>query len=907
MRRLLLGLAAAASGAAGLGLEAVLLSSAGLALGYGRSSAVGLSLWVCAWAVGAWLAGRTTHARRAQWLALGLADLGAAVVATRVLLTDAATAGSELAALGFATFAIALPAVLQGFFLPWIARAVHPESGGAREVGWLFGANLLGAVAGARVIGHNLVGAVGRPGAALAAGTLALAAALLVLAVSPPIPRDVDFERGPAPPPRRAIGLPVAALLAGLGTAWAIGLQWVGLRLGVLWLGGMQSALSDVLAAGLVGLALGAWLLPPLLPRDARGVVGLVALALLGTRWPFHAAPLLRSLDEEGRHALVALVLVAPSVAPLGAWIPCLHRALGARLESGRRLGDLLLHEAWGAALGAPALYWWVVPTVGLGGALGVLSALGALAALLLTGSAPRAAWATSALALAACAWAFRSPPPALASPRLANPAFTLLAFEEDAEFAVTVVDDGLLGERTLLTDSFRATGTGDDYLYMRVLGHLPLLLHPAPRRVAVLAFGTGTTAGAVALHPEVERIDVLELSRAVCRQAPFFESVNRGVFAEGLPGLEREDDGANRVVLRVGDGRRTLARAREPFDVIAMEPLLPDSPFAVYLYTAEFYARARAALAPGGLLCQWIPPHALEPATFDAVVAAFSGEFEWTGVFLVGSQVILVGAASCPELSPRRFPDEHADPQLREALTSLGLAQPSGVHARFVTDGAHWPRAERPLTDGDPWIAYRERRRGAVLLGDLPHNLGRLRRLEQPPPAAWSALVGADGARRLDEVRALHHARERWEGERARLAGAPWEPDPGLAGALLPGPSDDPEVLAFQRRVRFEEARSAGVIELQTGRDGDALRDLVAAASLRPERADVHLLVAVAAARLGEGRVSRAALRRALEACPRLLETRQGRLALALGLDPDASALPAGAGEGAQNPSAVK
>ena len=166
----------------------------------------------------------------------------------------------------------------------------------------------------------------------------------------------------------------------------------------------------------------------------------------------------------------------------------------------------------------------------------------------------------------------FLEPEPALASPALDRPDFEILAFTEDAEFAVSVVRDSLRGERTLLTDEFRATAIGDEYLYMRVLGHLPVLFHPDPRRVGVLALGTGTTVGSVSLHPDVERIDVLEISRAVVEFAPYFEEVHLGALDEGLPGLLELEEG-ERVGLYLGDGRRTLARLPEgSLDVLTME-----------------------------------------------------------------------------------------------------------------------------------------------------------------------------------------------------------------------------------------------------------------------------------------------------------------------------------------------
>ena len=68
-------------------------------------------------------------------------------------------------------------------------------------------------------------------------------------------------------------------------------------------------------------------------------------------------------------------------------------------------------------------------------------------------------------------------------------------------------------------------------------------------------------------------------------------------------------------------------------------------------------------------------------------------------------------------------------------------------------------------------------------------------------------------------------------------------------------------------------------------GQTSAALGDLVRAAELRGERADVHLYLGTALALSGVQDGARAALRRARELCPRLDETPPGRRAFELGL----------------------
>jgi len=841
VRRALALLAALLAGAAGLGLEILLLECAGLALGQGRAAAWGLALFVAGWALGAFTAGRWRGRPAFALGALGLVLVLLAPLSVGLVLHSALFA-SQLQADLLASAAIAAAAFAQGCFLPLLLR-------GRDSAAALIAANLAGSLAGAWIFGVRHLESE-RAVAAQCAGLLALLAGMAgVLA----------HKRAAAAPPARGPVAWRAGIAIALATLWALALQYVGLRLCVLWIGGMQFALGAALAATVAGLALGAALLPPLLPRGERGVLALLALALVAGAWPCLAHLALARIDPSGDpHGLArASVLLVPALFPLGAFPAVLHRTLVG--DGGERLGALYLHEAWGALLGLPLLHAFVLPRWGLEGLLAIAAPVGIFVACAYARASKTIAAACIAFSLGAGAFVLVQGPPALASPPLTQTALTLRSFREDRDFAVSVVDDGMLGERTLLTDGFRAAGTGRDYLYMQVLGHLPLLLHPHPERVAVLALGTGTTLGAVAEHAEVREIEVLEISPAVVAAAPFFEEKNHRALLDP------------RLSVLLGDGRRALASRPARYDVITMEPLLPDSPFGVYLYTQEFYEIARRALRPGGLVCQWVPPHALEPRTFVAVVEAFQRSFPWNSVWVFGTQVILLGGESEPALDRTRWTAP------LPGLAALGLDSPAGLVARWICGprpaGELWP--DQRLTDDEPWILYLPRRSGVVLLGDLPANLGWLREHATALPEAWRV-----SAERLAGVRALHLARERLAVEEARLRGLAIALPAAEPGEL---PGDDPEVRAFVEEREFLASIRRGVAALANDAQA-ALPDLVRAAELRRERADVHLYLAVALEKLGNPSAVKA-LQAALERCPTIARTKEGARARQLGL----------------------
>jgi SAM-dependent methyltransferase len=173
------------------------------------------------------------------------------------------------------------------------------------------------------------------------------------------------------------------------------------------------------------------------------------------------------------------------------------------------------------------------------------------------------------------------------------------------------------------------------DMLTQILTSHLPLIVHPSPRDVLVIGFGSGATAAA-ALRHDVAAVDCVELSPAVIEAAE--------LFAAHL-GHPRRDP---RLSLTVGDARAHVRFADRTYDVIIAQPSNLWISGNGTLFTREHFERCRARLRPGGLMCQWLHGYRLPPADFRAVAATFAAVFQEHSLWevSVGGDYLLLGGA---------------------------------------------------------------------------------------------------------------------------------------------------------------------------------------------------------------------------------------------------------------------
>ncbi|MCK6458900.1 MAG: fused MFS/spermidine synthase, partial [Planctomycetes bacterium] len=659
------------SGFTALVYEVVWARHLALVLGSATSAASAvLSAFMFGLAAGALLVGWRADASRRPLRWYGVLEIGIGVYALAFdSLLD--LAGGFLAEQPWlCSFALlSLPAALMGGTLPVLARAASDTTQrGTRAFGSLYGVNTLGAVLGALLAGVVLLEALGLAGATRLAAVLNIALgvgfwALAMVAGE----RSVYVPDEEAPPPRPLGDAEPAILLAFFLAGFAaLGLEMAWFRLLVYYLEGFTIAFGLMLAAYLLGLgagALGGTALA-LAAKNPRRLLARILLveAVLALATFLLATPLGDSLETmregyklkdamdsayAGRLFWTALAIVLPATFCGGMLMPVVARITLADRESiGLHTGVVYAVSTFGAVLAPPIAAFWLLP------ALGAPKTIAALAALLLVaGTAVAFArglreWAFSGGAtvafVALCLAAGLGTPLVERSHvfRSGKPR-RLLHADPGQMCDVAVVEEVPDATRRLYLDGFSAAETGAHYAYMRMQGHLPMLLHPAPARVLVIAFGTGTTAGAVTCHPEAKEIVCVEIEPGVYEAARFFEAANRNVLAD------------KRVKRVTADGR-TYVRTAGKFDVITLEPLMPYTPQAVHFYTREFYELARSALNPGGICCQWIPPQGVSGDDFRMLVKSAVVAFPHVSLWYFPHAVLMLGTDADPGLDPQ-------------------------------------------------------------------------------------------------------------------------------------------------------------------------------------------------------------------------------------------------------------
>jgi spermidine synthase len=661
--------------------------------------------------------------------------------AVNPLLAFAYADGAGGAVFGFLRFLasvllLAIPAAAMGATFPVASQwFVQGAGAAARDAGLLYAANTVGAALGALLAGFILLPFMGLLGAtSVAVGLNAVAAAGAFAISRSPVPAAIPASKATsarretsnprrrrkapnavtskASPSRREAPNPtLAAIAMGISGFASLTLQVVWTRLLALILGPTTYAFSIMVAIFIAGLAIGAAITSRFATRVRQPLTALAVSIALSAGLAAAAAALvdrgLLAVAEIvaqptatfgtvlSRQALLAIGLLAPMTLAFGAAFPFAVAASTSNDDDvASDLGIIYAVNTAGAIAGAILAGFVFIPAAGLHGTLRIVIIVGALGSLglMFAAHARRAARVIGAgLAVVVLAAGIFLPPwdrlllssgaykyaAVMQGPdvRTSLTAGELLYYREGASATVAVRRAG--GTTSLAIDGKVDASNSGDMLTQRLLAHVPLLLHPAPKRIAILGLGSGVTLGSALTHP-IDQADVLEISPQVVEASRHFASENHNAI----------DDRRTRLIL--GDGRTHLLLTDKKYDVIVSEPSNPWMAGIATLFTREFFAAAKDRLAPGGVLCQWAHTYDISTRDLQSIVATFLSVFPDGALWLVGDGDVLLIGSSAP-IEPLLDGVERAwqRPVAKDDLASVGAKHPYEVLSMFIAQGS--------------------------------------------------------------------------------------------------------------------------------------------------------------------------------------------------------------------------
>lgn len=632
---------------------------------------------------------------------------------------------------------LVVPVTLMGATLPLLARFV--TVGGqvrGRPIGLLYSMNTVGAVLGCAVTGFVLLAAYGYTRTTFIGAALNVGVGLLAILLSARYESgrgDVPAQADDAVEPGRAGACPSLRLGTGTIVLAAFALSgFCSLALEVLWTRlltivfyGTTYAFTTMLTTVLVGIALGsavaAWLVDR--RRDPVGLFGVVqaltGIACLGMLYFIPALPDMLMEQQRAvrfdwdrlvfrKFLLSSLVIFLPTFL-FGMSFPLAVRAyVTVQGRVGRDVGRLYSANTFGGVLGAIAGGFLIIPTLGVHNGIVLLAF-----AMLLMGLA---------LILAAPVWTLRIKPVYVAAAAAALVLFVrlpgdvslalnqwfvpedhkIIHYAEGVEATVVVSapeEDDRGTDRVLWLNAVQATASIEKGVKMnRFQGVLPLVFDRDPQEALFMCFGSGITAGTLALSP-FERIDTVEISEDVLQAAQFFTLDNFDVLKNA------------RIRAIVDDGRNYLLTTSHRYDLITFEPMPLALAGVSTFYTREYYELCRKRLAPGGIVSQWVPIHSLNTDVIRSMMATFLAVFPEATTWFVNADLFLIGSEQPLRVDYAQLKQRIADnPQLRAGLEAVYLPDVEEVLASFFMDRAAmeaFAEGAPIMTDDRPWAEF--------------------------------------------------------------------------------------------------------------------------------------------------------------------------------------------------------
>lgn len=559
---------------------------------------------------------------------------------------------------------VLVPTILMGATLPVLSKYV--EEGYVnigKKIGLLYAMNTLGAVVGILCTGYLLIGLSGIKSTTNLAIMVNLLVALLALLLG-----MRRRQKQPEVTPKLSNDdLPVSLNRIALATYFlsgfaALAYEVLWMRVFIPFLHSSTYSFSTMLAAFLTGLAVGSWIFSYFVDRcksllSALGwtqiwIGGLTLVSILSffLYYRLFSSHLDLSLEHMSTTAflinfLYFFIILIPPCLLMGGVFPLIIKIIfqGSTSRIGTRVGNVYFANTIGAILGSVTACFIFIPLLGVHRSLVLFIMINILLGLVLLFFSRVRKEKAARISLVGLLVGGVIIMIALLGGNVFLTVLKeqvthevgqndLIYYREGTTATVSVVEVKRNKVRLLLVNSIIITGKG---LTTKLMAHLPLLLHPHPRKALVVCFGMGTTFRSLAAHGiEVHGVEL------VPEEIETFH-----LFYEDTAEILK--DPRNRI--EINDGRNHLLLTHEKYDIITVDPSPPlYSSGMVNLYTPEFYRLCRDRLTPNGVICMWFFLPYCHTSEFQMLLKSFMTVFPHTtiwkspyinGIFAIGTK----------------------------------------------------------------------------------------------------------------------------------------------------------------------------------------------------------------------------------------------------------------------------
>lgn len=613
------------------------------------------------------------------------------------------------------SFLILPQSILLGATFPLLTAGLirrFPGNSG-KTLATLYFVNSFGAAIGVLTNAFVFIPSIGLPGAVLSAGliNILLAIAVYFLSKGDHYPSQKPVSAANTIDSSTSVNSYLLAIAAFTGLAsFMYEIGWI--RMLTMVLGGSTHSFEIMLSAFILGLAIGGFWIRKKIDRfdNPLLVLGLIQL-VMGTvaalTIPLYnqmyelMGNLLTALNNSDNGYLlytifsygISLIIMLPATICAGTTLPLATFIMLKGKSGDSAIGKIYALNTVGSILGVILAVQLVMPLMGLKWVIGIGALVDVLlglyiihrAKILITQHKPQFAVVIVSLAIILSIPFLGLDTQKMASGvyRYGLAAMSLgdIIFHKDGKastVAIRVVDDkaALLNngkpDAALMlnegTEIENAGATGDEPT-MVLAGTLPYVYRPDSSTVANIGLGSGLTAHVLLHNKELERLDTIEIERAVYEAAELFRPRVENLYSDP------------RSKVTIEDAKTYFATTGHKYDVIVSEPSNPWVSGVSGLFSTEFYHEVKRYLKPNGVLVQWVQLYEISPELVATVYLALKENFADIHLYQIANSDLAIVAGVESLEADYEAPFVHEG--LRDELIKVKINQQSDLAFR--------------------------------------------------------------------------------------------------------------------------------------------------------------------------------------------------------------------------------